>query len=73
MARDGSSEVVALDRAAANRLVAEAAAAAAKLGLVWDGAAIDLAPAPKLADVIRQSRKLAVSVTAEDGDADGDA
>lgn len=73
VARDGSSEVVALDRAAANRLVAEAAAAAAKLGLVWDGAAIDLAPAPKLADVIRQSRKLAVSVTAEDGDADGEA
>ena len=45
----------------------EATAAAAELGLPWDARPIDLIPAPKLADIIRQSRKLAQSIVAEDG------
>jgi CRISPR-associated protein Csb1 len=66
--RDGVAEVIDLDRDSVNALVAEATAAAASLGLPWDGRAIDLVPAPKLADVIRQSRKLAQSTVDEVGE-----
>jgi CRISPR-associated protein Csb1 len=63
--RDGLAEAVDLDRDSVNRLVAEAAVAAASAGLPWDGRPIELVPAPKLADVIRQSRKLAQSTVDE--------
>jgi len=67
--RDGAAEVIELAQDAANQLVAEATAAAANLGLAWESAPIDLAPTPKLADIIRQSRKLALSSPEEPGEA----
>jgi CRISPR-associated protein Csb1 len=66
--RDGAAEVIDLDRESVNGLVAEATAAAASLGLPWETRPVDLVPAPKLADVIRQSRKLAQSTVDEDSE-----
>lgn len=68
VSRDGSVEVVGIDRATANRLVAEASAAAAELGMTWDPKPVELLPAPKLSDVIRQSRKLAITAVGEAGE-----
>ncbi len=68
--RDGVAVAVDLDRESVNRLVAEATAAAAALGLPWEAGPIELVPAPKLVDIIRQSRKLAVSTGDEGGEAD---
>jgi len=67
VSRDGTTTPVTLDRDTANRIVAEAAAAAAAAGLGWVVAPVELTPAPKLADVIRASRRLAMS-SADDGD-----
>lgn len=66
--RDGTSEVIDLDRDSVNQLVTESTAAAANMGLPWEARPIDLVPAPKLADVIRQSRKLAQSTVDEDSE-----
>lgn len=66
VARDGTATAIVLDRATVDGLVKAAAAAAAAAGLGWRGDAIELTPAPKLADVIRASRRLAVSAVDED-------
>lgn len=66
--RDGGSRPVVLDRPGVNRLVAEAAEAASAAGLRWAPDAIDLAPAPKLAQIIRESRKLASAGADSEGD-----
>ncbi len=71
--RDGAVRPVALDRDGANQLVRDAAAAAAAHGLVWDATPIDLTPAPKLAHIIRESRKLASAEGDGEGEADADA
>ncbi len=65
--RDGVAEGVDLDRETVNRLVAEATAAATSLGLPWDGRPVELVPAPKLVDVIRQTRRLALTAADEAG------
>lgn len=66
VARDGTATAIPLDRATVDGLVKAAAAAAAAAGLAWHADAIELTPAPKLADVIRASRRLAVSAVDED-------
>lgn len=61
VSRDGGTSTVELDRDAANALVNGAAAAAAEAGLAWETKPVELVPAPKLADIIRASRKLAIT------------
>jgi CRISPR-associated protein Csb1 len=56
--RDGSNTHVSLDRDGARKLVAEAEAEARKHKLGWDSKPILLKPAPKLEQLIRESRKL---------------
>jgi CRISPR-associated protein Csb1 len=66
LAPDGSTpEPFTMDRAGALALVKEAAAAAAAAGLAWERAPLTLKPAPRLADLIRRSRKLSESTAAE--------
>lgn len=57
-----------LSAAEALKLFAEAVAAAEKLGLVWNKEKIVLKPAPKLAHLIRETRKLA----AEEGETESE-
>ena len=62
--RDGSAgEIVDLDRAAAIRVLSDAAAFAEKSGIGWeiDEKKLRLAPAPKLIELIKRSRKVAAS------------
>jgi CRISPR-associated protein Csb1 len=57
--RDGGEpKRVELDRAQAAKLLADAESAARGYGLGWDAHAIQLDPAPKLAQLILESRKL---------------
>ncbi|MBP9167978.1 MAG: type I-U CRISPR-associated protein Cas7 [Kofleriaceae bacterium] len=68
--RDGTAHPVEVTRESVNALVAAAAAAAAAAGLTWDAAPVELVPAPKLADIIRASRRLALSgASSDDGEA----
>ena len=61
---EGQRYTVSSDAAAA--LVAEAAAAAAAHGLSWERVPMTLVPAPKLSDLIRESRKRAAEGEAEE-------
>jgi len=70
LGRDGESEgPYKLDSDAAVDLVQQAAEAAEGVGMGWPTDPVDLVPAPKLVELIRRSRKVAVSSEAEDGDA----
>lgn len=53
----GEGERYALSIETASKLVAAAASAAAKAGFAWERIPLALVPAPKLADLIRESRK----------------
>jgi CRISPR-associated protein Csb1 len=53
----GKGEHYSLSVDAASKLVAAAASAAKKAGFSWERVPIELVPAPKLADLIRESRK----------------
>ena len=64
LGRDGSAgEIVDLDRAAAERILRDAAAFAEKSKIGWeiDENKLRLVPAPKLIELIKRSRKVAVS------------
>ena len=64
LGRDGSpGEIVTIDRSVAKRLVGEAASQADGLGIGWEGGKIRLAPAPKLLELIKRSRKVSASKT----------
>jgi CRISPR-associated protein Csb1 len=68
LGRDGGEPVrFTLDDPAA--LLAQAAEAAASLGLAWESTPLKLIPTPKLAHLIRESRKL--KVAGEGGDDEG--
>jgi CRISPR-associated protein Csb1 len=56
---DGSETQASLSVEGANRLVKEAAAAAAAAGLPWEREPLRLKPAPKLMALVKESRKLA--------------
>lgn len=65
--RDGGEPVrYRLDREGAAKLLSEAVSAAAAVGLGWDAAPVTLTPAPKLAYLIRESRKLAAAGEVEE-------
>lgn len=55
----GAGQCYSLSVDGARRLVASAAAAANAAGLPWERSPLSLVPAPKLADLIRESRKRA--------------
>ena len=60
--RDGSGgEAVETDRAFSARILREAAEHAAAAGIGWEMDEVRLAPAPKLLELIRRSRKVAVT------------
>jgi CRISPR-associated protein Csb1 len=68
-ANGGESQRCTVSSAAAAALVAEASAEATKHGLPWEREPLKLKPAPKLAALIRESRKRAAGgelVDAED-------
>jgi len=68
LARDGSEpKRYSLERAQAAELLAQAASVAAEVGLGWDPTPVTLTPAPKLAHLIRESRKLVAA-----GEVDGE-
>jgi CRISPR-associated protein Csb1 len=52
---------------AAAKLLADASAAAAKAGFAWERTPIRLVPAPKLSDLIRESRKRSAEGEADEG------
>lgn len=65
--RDGRSpQVLDLDRATCGQLVADAADAAAQVGLAWHTDRLALTPAPKLVELVRRSRKLAADELPEE-------
>lgn len=67
LGRDGASpQTYVLGRGDAARLLADASAAAKKVGLGWQEEPITLKPAPKLAHLIRESRKLAAAGEVEE-------
>lgn len=67
LGRDGGTPTTfVLDRKAAAALVASAAEAAAKAGLGWEAEPITLKPAPKLAHLIRESRRLVAAGETEE-------
>lgn len=67
LGRDGAApQTYGLTRADAARLLADASAAARKVGLGWHDEPITLKPAPKLAHLIRESRKLAAAGEVEE-------
>lgn len=66
----GAGQAFQLSSEAASRMLAEAVAAAEALGLVWEREPLVLQPAPKLAGLIRESRKRAA---ASQGDEEGGA
>ena len=61
----GTSYVLSVEAAA--KLLADASALAAKAGFAWKRAPIRLVPAPKLSDLIRESRKRSAEGEAEEG------
>lgn len=61
----GEGERYALGAGAASKLVAAAATAAAKAGFAWERVPLALVPAPKLSDLIRESRKRAAEGEAD--------
>ncbi len=61
----GESSCYALSRGDAARLLAEAAQAASAVGMGWEARPVRLRPAPKLSNLIRQSRAKAASASAE--------
>lgn len=64
--RDGSAaEEVTLDRAVAVEILTSAAAGAEAAGLGWETGEMRMVPAPKLIELLRRSRKAAVSADAE--------
>ncbi len=63
--RDGGVSVFELDRGAVAKLVADAGAACARVGLGWQRAPLTLRPMPKLAHLIRKSRELTAAGTDE--------
>lgn len=65
----GEAKRYALSADAARRLLAEAVAEAAKLGLPWEREPLVLRPAPKLAALIRESRRRAAEGQAEEAEA----
>ena len=66
LARDGSAaEAIDIDRETAAKLLAESAAYAIDVGIPWEMDEIRLQPAPKLLELIRRSRKVAVAEPAE--------
>lgn len=66
LSRDGSAPTsVQLDRATAAALVADAATAAAELGLAWADDKIRLEPTPKLIELVKRSRAVARAETSE--------
>ncbi len=68
--RDGAEgEPFALSPNSAERLLANAADAAVKVGMGWSADPIDLVPAPKLVELIRKSREVAATGEAEDQEA----
>lgn len=66
-AEGGAPAIVGLDREGAARLLADAQAEAAKLGMGWDAAPITLRPMPKLVTLIKRSRELAATSEVEEG------
>lgn len=62
----GSGEHYSLSTEAAAQLVASAAAAAADAGFKWERVPLELVPAPKLADLIRESRRRAAEGEADE-------
>ena len=63
--RDGSpGEVVDVERASSARILREAAAYAAAVGIGWQTDEIRLVPAPKLLELIRSSRKVSETESA---------
>jgi CRISPR-associated protein Csb1 len=62
----GEGERYSVDVEAASRLVAAAAAAAAQAGFTWERVPLELVPAPKLSDLIRESRKRAAEGEADE-------
>ncbi len=66
LARDGSTaEVIEVDRTTVVKLLDESVAHAADVGIPWVADEIRLEPAPKLLELIRRSRKVAVAVPLE--------
>ena len=62
LSRDGSpGETVDVDRETAARILSAAAAHAAEKAIAWKTDALRLAPAPKLLELIRRSRKVAAT------------
>ena len=62
LGRDGSaSEVVDVDRTAANAILSAAAAHADASGIGWETGDVRLTPAPKLLELIRRSREVTVA------------
>ena len=59
--RDGSGEPLALDRETARRLWTEAFALAKKVGFAFEAEPIRLQPQPKLVEIVRKSRELALA------------
>jgi len=69
LGRDGGEpRSYGLERAQAAELLAQAASGAAHVGLGWDATPVTFTPAPKLAHLVRESRKL---VTAGEIDGEG--
>lgn len=65
--RDGGEpRTFSLNRAEATQLLAEASKKAAAVGLRWEAKPVNLKPAPKLAHLIRESRKLAAAGESEE-------
>jgi hypothetical protein len=62
----GDGERYTLDSEAASKLVAAAATAAATAGFAWERVPLKLVPAPKLSDLIRESRKRAAEGEGEE-------
>lgn len=58
-ANGGTGEFFSVSSETASRLLADAASLAAKAGFNWERIPLTLVPAPKLADLIRESRKRA--------------
>ena len=66
LCRDGSpGEVVEVDRASSARLLKEAAEHATASGIGWTTDKIRLVPAPKLVELIRRSRKISATESAD--------
>jgi len=57
----GEPTVRSLTTEGAAAILAESAAACAELGLAWERSPLDLAPSPKLAELIRESRRRAAA------------